>query len=119
MPPSLSFNSSWIRLERLQDCLPVRLTHLVGDFLRHLHPDADVLAHPDEEFEERDVPLPDRDDFQECLFLRKGERENGMTKPMIWSAESIWSIGLVNCSEPENRLLVSWMVSFISAMIRP
>ena len=64
-----------------QDCLPVRLANLVGDFLSHLHPDADVLAHPDEEFEERDVPLADRDDFKECLFLRKGDRQEWHDEP--------------------------------------
>ncbi len=40
---------------------------------------------------------------------------NGMINPMIWSMESILSMGRIKCSEPWKRLLISCRVFFMSA----
>ena len=90
--------------------LPPRfdLPTLSETFFSHLHPDADVLAHPDEEFEERDVPLADRYDFKECLFLRKGDRQewHDETHDLVSRVHLVDRLGeLLRAGEPAAHLV--------------
>ncbi len=61
--------------------LAVRLADLVGDLLRHLDPETDVLSNPDQELEEGDVPLPDRVDLEERLLLLEVDRHERHDEP--------------------------------------
>ena len=106
-------SSSWITLScSRKHRFTVRFAHPVGDFFCHLDPDTDVLPDPDEG--SRNVMYRCRTEAisRSACFSARLTGRKGMTNPMIWSTESIWSMGRVNCSEPENRLLISWMVSF-------